>query len=260
MQRPGSSPAHLLTAHSALTAGQQQQQGLSMASGTMWHLSKAKLDHAWQNRQVCLQQPHRLHPFCCGFQLRCQVYGAWMKRLRRKENIGNSRPTRISFGTTVWCKAILFVLPSNYETQMPVLHMELGFASEPALDSHKHLVYRQHTFLSQKVSWHYNVHQHNHTAVSDTSNTNETANFATQLCYFFITARKPSLLSNKSMDRKHVTLPQVKESYLEDAGNLPPAAAWRWKGRISSQTGHAFLGPLFLGRYFCLTSFFLLHC
>lgn len=33
------------------------------------------------------------------------------------------------------------------------------------------------------------------------------------------------LLSNKSMDRKHVTALQVKESYLEDAGNLPPAAA-----------------------------------
>lgn len=78
-----------------------------------------------------------------------------MKRVRRKENIGNSRPTRISFGTTVWCKAILFVLPSNYEiqeVQMPMLHMELGFASELALDSDKRLVYRQHTFLSQKVS------------------------------------------------------------------------------------------------------------
>lgn len=61
--------------------------------------------------------------------------------------------------------------------------------------------------------------------MSEASNTNETANFATQLWYFFITARKPSLLSNKSMDRKHVTALQVKESYLEDAGNLPPAAA-----------------------------------
>lgn len=72
-----------------------------------------------------------------------------MKSPRRKENIGNSRPTRISFGTTVWCKAILFVLPGNYEiqkVQMTMLHMELGFASELVLDSYKHLVYRQQTF------------------------------------------------------------------------------------------------------------------
>lgn len=154
MQRPGHSPAHLLMARSALTAGQQQQ-GLSIASGTMWHLSKAKLDHAWQNRQVCLQQLYRLHPFCCGFQPCCQVCMGWIKRLRRKENIVNSRPTRISFGTTVCCKAILFVLPNNYEIQkvrMPMLHLELGFASELVLDGHKHLVYRQHTLLSQKGS------------------------------------------------------------------------------------------------------------
>lgn len=75
---------------------------------------------------------------------------------------------------------------------MPMLHMELGFASELALDSDKRLVYRQYTFLSQKVSWQYSVHQHNRTAMSEASNTNETANFATQLWYFFITARKPS--------------------------------------------------------------------
>lgn len=83
-------------------------------------------------------------------------------------------------------------------------------------------------------------------AVSEASNANEVAIFATQLQHSFITAQKPSLLSDKSMDRKHVTSPRVKESYLEDAGNLPPAAAWRWKGRISSKTGHAFLGSLFL--------------
>lgn len=33
----------------------RQQQGLTMASGTTWHLFKADLDHAWQNRQVCLE-------------------------------------------------------------------------------------------------------------------------------------------------------------------------------------------------------------
>lgn len=42
-------------------------------------------------------------------------------------------------------------------------------------------------------------------AVSEASNANETANFATQLRYFFVTAQKPSLLSNKSMDKNHVT-------------------------------------------------------
>lgn len=86
-----------------------------------------------------------------------------------------------------------------------MLHVQLGFVSELVLHSHKHLVYWQHTFFSQKVSWHYNAHQHNHTAVSEAPNANETANFATQLWYFFITAQKPSLLNSKSVDRKHVT-------------------------------------------------------
>lgn len=68
-----------------------------------------------------------------------------MRRLRRKENTDNSRCTRISFGTTVWCKGILFVLSNDYEiqkAQMQMLHMELGFASELALDTQKHLVNR----------------------------------------------------------------------------------------------------------------------
>lgn len=55
-----------------------------------------------------------------------------------------------------------------------MLHMELGFASELVLDSYKHLVYIQHTFSDTT-----NVHQHNHTAVSEASNANETGNFAT---------------------------------------------------------------------------------
>lgn len=92
-------------------------------------------------------------------------------------------------------------------------------------------------------------------AVSEVSVANGIAIFATQLLHSFLKAQKPSRLSDKSTDRKHVTYPQVKQSYLEEAGNLPPAAAWRWKGRISSQTGHAFLGPLFLGGCLCLTSF-----
>lgn len=68
-----------------------------------------------------------------------------MRRLRRKENIGNSRCTRISFGMAVWCKAIPFVLSNDYEiqeVQMQVLHMELGFASELVLDTQKRLVKR----------------------------------------------------------------------------------------------------------------------
>jgi len=62
-------------------------------------------------------------------------------------------------------------------------------------------------------------------AVSEASNANEIAIFATQLQHSLITAQKPSLVSDKSMDRKHVTSPQVKAPYFEDAGNLPPAAA-----------------------------------
>lgn len=92
-------------------------------------------------------------------------------------------------------------------------------------------------------------------AVSETSNANEMAIFATQLYNSLIAAHKPSLSPDKSTNKKQVTLPQVKESCLEDAGNLPSAAARSWKGRISSRTGHAFLGPLFLRGCFCLTWF-----
>lgn len=70
-----------------------------------------------------------------------------------------------------------------------MLHMQLGFVSELVLHSHKHLVYWQHTFFSQKVSWHYNAHQHNHTAVSEAPNANETANFATSCDIFSLQLR-----------------------------------------------------------------------
>jgi len=56
-----------------------------------------------------------------------------------------SRCARISFGTTVWCKAIPFALSDHYETQevqMQMMHMELGFASELVSDTQKRLVNR----------------------------------------------------------------------------------------------------------------------
>lgn len=165
--------------------------------------------------------PGKTHRFACNSHTACTRFAVVSNNTAKFTGLGwrgwGEKKTLVTPGLpefplvqgyTVWCKAILFVLPSNYEiqkAQIPMLHMDLGFASKLALDSHKHLVYRQHTFLSQKLSWCYNIHQHNHTAVSEASNTNETANFATQLWYFFITARKPSLLSNKSMDKKHVT-------------------------------------------------------